>query len=304
LISHLKLPLLLGHLLAERRALVGALLIGLLPAGASGPAQEFARGSLPQRFVDEARRAFRNADAAVAAARASVDVRDHQVMRARARLITPARSTAGEAGCDCIELTAPVDGRVLRVFEKSEAVVQAGAPLIEIGDPADLEIVADFLSADAVRIEPGQRAEITGWGGEGVLEARVRRVEPFGFTKISALGIEEQRVNVILDLVAEPERWRALGHGYRVIVRVIGWESDAALTVPVTALFRRDGVWQVFVEEAGAARLRTVEVGPRAGLQVLTTGGIEAGAVVVVNPPEHLEDGARIAPRASGGASG
>lgn len=260
----------------------------------------FARGSVPQRFVDEARRGYRTADAAVAAAHAASDVREHQVMRARARLIAPVSRPGGREDCDCIDIKAPVDGRVLRVFAKSEAVVQAGAPLLEIGDPVELEIVADFLSADAVRIEPGQRAEIGGWGGEGVLAARVRRVEPFGFTKISALGIEEQRVNVVLDLIAAPDQWRALGHGYRVIVRVIGWESDSALAVPVTALFRRDGVWRLFVDDGGIARLREVEVGHRAGLRVQIAGGLAAGDVVLVNPPEVLEDGARIAPRDGG----
>jgi HlyD family secretion protein len=254
----------------------------------------FARGSVPQRFVDEARRAFRSADAALGAARAALDVREHQVMRARARLYTPVQASPGSGGCNCIELTAPADGRVLRIFEKSEAVVAAGTPLVEIGDPADLEVVADYLSADAVRIAAGQRAEITGWGGDTVLEARVRRVEPFGFTKISALGVEEQRVNVVLDLVAPRERWGGLGHGYRVIVRVIGWESDAALTVPVTALFRNAGTWHVFVDEDGVARLRTVEAGQRSGLEVLVTSGLEAGEQVVVNPPEALADGMRI----------
>lgn len=254
----------------------------------------FARGSVPQRFVDEARRAFQSADAALGAARAALNVREHQVMRARARLYTPVAGSTGESGCNCIELTAPIDGRVLRIFEKSAAVVAAGTPLLEIGDPAGLEVVADYLSADAVRITAGQRAEITGWGGDASLEARVRRVEPFGFTKISALGVEEQRVNVVLDLVAPRERWGGLGHGYRVIVRVIGWESDAALTVPVTALFRNAGAWHVFVDEGGVARLRTVEAGQRAGLEVLVTSGLAAGEAVVVNPPEALEDGMRI----------
>jgi HlyD family secretion protein len=238
-------------------------------------AQElFARGSVSQRAVDEAQRAFQSAEASVAAARAAVEVRDRQVMRARARLFTPVGHPGTGEACNCIELKAPVEGRVLRVFAKSEAVVQAGAPLIEVGDPADLEIVADFLSADAVRIEPDQRAEIVGWGGEGALDARVRRVEPFGFTKISALG-----------------------HGYRVIVRVIGWEADDALAVPVTALFRRAGSWQIFVDDGGRARLRAVDVGHRAGLQVQIRHGLAAGDVVLVNPPEVLEDGARIEAR-------
>jgi len=258
----------------------------------------FARGSVPERAVDEARRAFKTADANVAAAEAAAEVRDRQVMRARARLITPVEPADSAEACNCVELKAPVGGRVLRIFAKSETVVQAGAPLIEIGDPADLEIVADFLSADAVQIEPGQHAEIVGWGGEGSLDARVRRVEPFGFTKISALGIEEQRVNVVFDLTGPRDDWRALGHGYRVIARVIGWQSDQALTVPVTALFRRQGAWHVFVEDAGVARLRPVVTEHRAGLRVQVSRGLSAGDRVLVNPPEALTEGARVEARA------
>jgi len=257
----------------------------------------FARASVPQRFVDEARRASASAEAAVSAARAALDVREHYVMRARARLVTPVRVERAGPDCDCIELKAPVNGRVLQIFEKSEAVVQAGNPLLEIGDPQDLEVVADFLSADAVRIAPGQPAEIANWGGEGLLAAQVRRVEPFGFTKVSALGIEEQRVNVVLDLTAPAAQWRGLGHGYRVMVRVIVWQSQAALTVPVTALFRHAGGWQTFVVENGTARLRAIEAGGRAGLETLVTAGLAAGDTVVVSPPETLENGARVAAR-------
>jgi HlyD family secretion protein len=257
----------------------------------------FAHGSVPRRFVDEAQRESGRAEAALAAARAALDVREHHVMRARARLGTPVRVARAGPDCDCIELKAPVDGRVLQIFEKSEAVVQAGAPLLEIGNPAELEVVADFLSADAVQIAAGQRAEISGWGGTGVLPARVRRVEPFGFTKVSALGIEEQRVNVVLDLTAPAAEWRGLGHGYRVMVGVIAWESESALTVPVTALFRNAGAWQVFVVSDGVARVREVEVGARAALETLVTGGLAPGDVVIVNPPEKLADGARVAAR-------
>jgi len=250
----------------------------------------FARGTVPERFVDEAERAFRSAVAAVAAATASLDAREHQAKRARARLITPA-VTHREDDCACVTLTAPVDGQVLRVFEESETVVTPGAPLLEIGDRAQLEVVADFLSADAVRVASGDRALIEGWGAEHPLEARVRRVEPFGFTKISALGIEEQRVNVVFDLVSPAEEWASLGHGYRVIARVIVWEGASVLTVPVTALFRQDRRWMVFIRVDGEARQREVTPGHRAGLQVEITSGLEPGDVVVVNPPERLTDG-------------
>jgi HlyD family secretion protein len=254
----------------------------------------FARGTVPRRFVEEAERAFRSAEAGLGAARAGLAAREHQVLRARARLIVPADVRAADGTCDCVSLTAPVNGRVLRMFEKSETVVTPGAPLLEVGDPELLEVVADFLSADAVRIEPGHRAVISGWGGEGMLDARVRRVEPFGFTKISALGIEEQRVNVILDLTSPSERWASLGHGYRVVVHVVVWEDDAALTVPVTALFRREGDWRVFRVEEGRARERIVVTGHRSGLRVAVEEGLTGGDTILSNPPEAVSDGVRL----------
>jgi HlyD family secretion protein len=263
-----------------------------------GRARElFQAGSVPRRFVDEAERAARMADAAVAAAAAAVDARQHEVLRARARLLTPATAPRGDGECQCVNLTAPVDGRVLRIFEKSESVVSAGTPLLEIGDPGSLEIVADFLSADAVRIRAGQPAWLSGWGGERDLQARVRHVEPFAYTKVSALGIEEQRVNVLFDLVSPPAEWSALGHGYRVIARVVVHYDDQALTVPVTSLFRDDGRWHVFVDSEGRAEPRPVETGHWAGLKVQILDGLRPGEPVVVSPPGSLSAGARIAPR-------
>jgi len=255
----------------------------------------FAKGTVPQRFVDEAQRAFRSASAAVTAATASVDARDHQVKRALARLIEPVSDAPHQEDCACFTLSAPVDGRVLRVFEESETVVTPGAPLLEIGDPTLLEVVADFLSEDAVRVEAGRPAVIEGWGGEAPLEASVRRVEPFGFTKLSALGIEEQRVNVVFDLVSPRAQWSSLGHGYRVIAKVVVWEAPTVLSVPVTALFRQGKQWMLFVYNDGDARLRPVTVGHRAGLQVEILTGLESGEVVVLNPPEGLTDGAAVA---------
>jgi HlyD family secretion protein len=257
----------------------------------------FAAGSVPRRFVDEAERSARMADATVAAATAAVDAREHDVLRARARLVTPVQGARNGEDCECVTLTAPIDGVVLRVFEKSETVVTAGTPLLEVGDPAALEVVADFLSADAVRIRAGQTAWLDGWGGDRPLQARVRRVEPFGFTKVSTLGIEEQRVNVIFDLISPRDAWLTLGHGFRVIARVVVWEADRVLTVPVTALFRRDGQWLVFVDEDGRAEARPVVTGESAGLYVQIVDGLSPGERVVVSPSGSLRAGARIAPR-------
>jgi HlyD family secretion protein len=167
---------------------------------------------------------------------------------------------------------------------------------MQIGDPKDLEIVVDYLSMDAVRIEAGQRVIIDNWGGDEPLAGRVRLVEPFGFLKVSALGIEEQRVNVIIDFAGEQGRER-LGHGYQVETRVVLWEADDALTVPLTALFRDGERWALFVVEDGRARLRHVEVGQKNGIVAEIREGIEAGARVVVHPSDRVTDGIRIASR-------
>jgi HlyD family secretion protein len=257
----------------------------------------FESGSVPRRFADEAERTAGTAEAAVAGALAALDAREHEVLRARARLITPVDRSEGTLECECVTLTSPVNGRVLRVFEKSATVVAPGTALLEVGDPEELEVVADFLSADAVRIRPGQIATIEGWGGDGALEARVRHVEPFGFTKVSALGIEEQRVNVVFDLETSRERWEPLGHGYRVISRVVLWEGYDVLTVPVTALYRQASEWYVFVAAAGRAEQRAVTPGFRSGLKVQVLDGLDDGDVVIVNPPASLEPGARVRER-------
>nr|WP_245425207.1 HlyD family efflux transporter periplasmic adaptor subunit [Sinorhizobium sp. M4_45] len=174
-------------------------------------------------------------------------------------------------------------------------MVEAGTPLLDIGDPADLEIVVNFLSEDAVRITPGQRAIITGWGG-GDLNAVVRRIEPFGQTEVSALGIEEQRVDVILDFADPPQRWRTLGHGYRVDVQVILFEGEV-LRLPLGALFRQGEEWAVFVATEGRAQLRTVAVGQRNSLAVEIREGLVPGDRVILYPSDRIRDGVAIVER-------
>jgi HlyD family secretion protein len=255
------------------------------------------RGAISEQGVDEAERAYRTRRAAVMTAEAALDVRRHEFDVAQARLIT-AVDTRGLAGpCACADLTAPITGRVLKVFQESEAFVPAGTPLLEIGNPAELEIVAELLSGDAVQVQAGQRVIVDRWGGETPLEGRVRRVEPYGFTKVSALGIEEQRVNVLVDLTGPPERWSALGHGFRVEVRIVVWEREDALRVPLTALFREAGGWALFVDDGGRARLQSVEVGRRSGLTAQLVAGVEAGQRVVVHPSDRIADGVRIRSR-------
>jgi HlyD family secretion protein len=187
----------------------------------------------------------------------------------------------------------PVSGRVLQVLHESERVVAAGTPLILTGDPASLEIVADFLTTDAVQIRPGAPARIERWGGTSALPARVRLVEPAAFTKISALGVEEQRVNVICDLVATPP---AFGDQFRVDVRVVLW-SGAAMKVPATALFMNDEQWNVFVLRGGRARLQPVRTGHMSDTEVEIVEGLGANDVILVHPSDQIHDGVRVVAR-------
>ncbi|HSP99585.1 MAG TPA: HlyD family efflux transporter periplasmic adaptor subunit [Candidatus Dormibacteraeota bacterium] len=219
---------------------------------------------------------------------------------ARAALMAPGNlaSQAMVAACEsgepgCIELRAPVAGRVLRVPEKSERVVAPGEPLLEIGDPTALEIVVDLLSTDAVKVHPGATMLIEEWGGPAPLPARVRRVEPSGFTKVSALGVEEQRVNVIGDFTGDTG---GLGDGYRVEARIVVAEADDVLLVPSSALFRRQDAWHVFAVVDGRATLRQVEIGRGTPQQTELLGGLAAGDAVVLHPSDQVADGVRVAP--------
>jgi len=258
------------------------------------------RGAASERDLSQAERTYRTARAAVETARAAIQARSFELDQARARLVSPTNPVAGAtdpAACACVPLRAPVSGVVLRVHHESEGVVSAGQPLLEIGDPADLEIIVDLLSADAVRVEPGQRVVIDQWGGDGELSGVVRRVEPFGFTKVSALGIEEQRVNVLIDLSDPAERWSRLGHGYRVEVRIVLEEAEEVLRVPLSALFRQDDAWAVFVERDGRARVQPVERGLSNGLTVEIEEGLAAGDRVVRYPSARVSEGVLLTDR-------
>ncbi|MDJ0927572.1 MAG: HlyD family efflux transporter periplasmic adaptor subunit [Gammaproteobacteria bacterium] len=257
----------------------------------------FTDGTVSVRELDQAERANKSGRAALAAANAELQVRRFELERARAQLLSPAAGRAGSEDCECVSLTAPVDGQVLRVIRESEGVVAAAEPLVEIGDPGDLEIVADLLSTDAVRAAPGQRVFIEDWGGPLPLEGVVRRIEPFGFTKVSALGIEEQRVNVIIDITSPEDTWVRLGHGYQVEVRVVLWEQDDVITVPLTALFRNGVQWAVFIDDGGVAMMRDVEIGERNGIEAQIISGLSAGDTVVLHPSDRVADGVRITPR-------
>lgn len=229
------------------------------------------------------------ANAAAFAVRAATS----ELQRATARLAPSTLEAPGRV----VAVTAPVDGVVLKRIRESETFVPAGDPLVEIGDHGQLEIVADLLSTDAVRVKVGARALVEQWGGEMPLEARVRRIEPAGFMKISALGVEEQRVNVVLSFV-EPSP-ASLGDGYRVEVRVVIWESPAVVKVPTSALFRHREGWAVYVMDGGLARRTLLELGHQTGQYAEVLSGLAAGARVVLHPGDTLADGARVRERAA-----
>lgn len=224
------------------------------------------------------------------AAESAVRAADFELAAAKAALISRGEASAGRE----VRVSAPIAGLILRRVQESEAVVMAGAPLVEIGTLDDLEIVSDLLSTDAVKIKPGADVIIDRWGGDGTLSGRVQRVEPAGFLKISALGVEEQRVNVIIDFVDPRERRASLGDGFRVEVRVVIWESKDVLTTPTSSLFRTDGNWAVFVVDGDVVRRRPVKIGQRNEQAAEVLEGLTAGERVVSYPGESLKDGARV----------
>ena len=236
----------------------------------------------------------RTRDAQASAAELAVQVAEHDLEAARAALQQVVSPTAAASG-GVLMLRSPIDGTVLRVHRESEALVPAGTPLIEVGNPDELEVVADLLSTDAVKVQPGFPVLITGWGGDATLRGRVRLVEPAGFTKISALGVEEQRVNVLIDFDAAPGG--ALGDGYRVEISIIIWEQSGVLKCPTSALFRAGDAWAVFAVRDGRARQTTVQVGQRNALEAELLGGLAEGDQVIVHPGDTVADGVRVVAR-------
>ncbi len=251
-----------------------------------------ASGTLAQRDGDRAQSQARQASAELAAARFALQLAQAQQEAAQALL----QQQGASAGTDTlVEVHAPVAGVVLARLRESAGPVAVGEPLLEIGDPASLEVEVDLLSSDAVKVAPGMDVRLHRWGGEQALQARVRRVEPVGFTKISALGVEEQRVYVLADLVSPPEQWQRLGDGYRVDAEFI-LSSGEALTVPGGALFRSGEDWALFRIEDGRAHERKVVLGRRSGLEAEILSGIEAGDLIVVHPDDRVSEGARVEP--------
>ena len=249
-------------------------------------------GAISADDLEAAQTAVRTAEEALHAAEFTVTRTQYELELSRARLAGP---TLG--GRAVVDVVAPVDGVVLKRLRESETVVPVSDPILEIGDPAKLEIVADFLSTDAVRIKPGSPVLVEQWGGGEAIKGRVRRVEPAGFMKVSALGVEEQRVNVLIDLVDLPAAAHALGDAYRVEVRVVIWREESVLKVPVGTLFRRGEGWAVFRVEENVARLQPVRLGERNDIEGQILDGLSEGQTLVLHPPDTLKDGTRIRER-------
>jgi HlyD family secretion protein len=252
------------------------------------------RGAASRVDAERAALELRALEAEVASARFGARVAGHQVTLARTALgAVSARSESPP-----LVIASPVAKRVLRVFLPSGGPVAPGAPLFEVGDPAALEIVVDVLSSDAVAVRPGARVELDRWGGAHLLRGRVRLVEPSAFTRISALGVEEQRVDVVIELVEPRARWAALGDGYRVEARIVDWEAPDVLRAPASAVFRRGAGWAAFRVEQGVARLRGLGLGRRNGLEVEVLRGLAAGDRLVAHPSDRVVDGADVVARA------
>lgn len=254
-------------------------------------------GNISESALDRAEREMRIRQAALEEAQAQLGIRTFELERARAGLEPPSAAREQRDDCDCVHVYSPIGGRILQILRESESVIPAGAELVEVGDPGNLEIVVDLLSADAVKVAPGQDVIVDDWGGDGPLAGIVRRVEPYGFTKTSALGIEEQRVNVIIDITTPREQWQDLGHGFRVENRIILWQDENVLAAPATALFRQGDDWAVFRVDDGTVHTRVVETGRRDGINVEITAGLEEGDRILLHPSGRVGDGTSIVER-------
>jgi HlyD family secretion protein len=252
-----------------------------------------ASGSLTRQAQDQADFDARMRAQEVASAEFATKVAAEEVRIARSAL----GIGLGGSRDHHVDVLAPISGRVLRVHQKSASVVEAGALLVEVGDPTALEVVVDLLTTDAVHVTPGTPATIEGWGGDVPLAGRVRRVEPSAFTRPSALGVDEQRVNVILALTDSRERWAALADGYRVEAKLVLWRGADVLEVPQGAVFRHGDGWAVFRIDRGVARLTPVAIGHRGEVKVEILSGLSPGDTVAVHPGDRVKDGVRVEER-------
>jgi len=253
-----------------------------------------AAGTISDENLTETESDAQRSRAQARAAQYAVEVAQHQLEAARTAL---QHSVVARQPAETVSVRAPVGGRILKIIRESEGVVNSGDTLVEIGNPHGLEVVVELLSADAVKVAPGTRVLFERWGGDQPLEGRVRVVEPTGFTKISALGVEEQRVLAIIDITSPPEEWARLGDGYRVEARFVLWEGENVLQVPSSALFREGDGWAVFALGGGLAVRKPVELGKRSGLIAEVLSGLQEGDMVITHPDDAIADGVQVEPR-------
>ncbi len=254
------------------------------------------KGSVAKDQFDQTQADLKKARAAQDAAKAAVDGARADLERVKSTLRNfPASGKEGGQGT--VRVSSPIDGAVFRIYRESEGAVGMGEPLIDVGNAKNLEVRVEVLSADAVKIAKGTPVLFKRWGGEGILTGIVRLVEPAGFTKVSSLGVEEQRVLAIADITAPPERWRALGDGYRLEAHFVVWEGKDVLQIPASGLFRSGKEWAVFVADSGKAHLRRVQVGQRNGLTAEILSGLKEGERVIAHPDDAVSDGVQIRPR-------
>lgn len=258
-----------------------------------------------QAALDRAQSAARAARASLDTARAAISIREAELNNARAQLIgfddVSLANAIGGASGDEIPLYAPITGRILRIVQESETILPAGAPVMEIGNiENDLEVLVELISSDAVQVTVGDLVSLEDWGGPVALEGRVARIDPFGVTKYSALGVEEQRVGVVVDMLSPPEERPSLGHGYRLEARIIIWQAEDILKVPSSALFRDGDGWALFRVVDGIAQMTPVETGHSDGIETEVTSGLTDGDTVILYPSAGLASGAEVASRTDG----
>ena len=253
-------------------------------------------GTIARDQLERAETEARRTQASLEAARANIKVAERELETARIARKDFAAENRIAPG-EVVSVRAPTAGRVLKRFRESEGVINSGEPLLEVGSPRTLEVEVEALSSDAVRISPGTRLLFERWGGDYPLEGIVRTVEPFGFTKISALGVEEQRVLVIADFTSPHEQWERLGDGYRVEAVFILWEGQDVLQIPSSALFRHEDGWAVFTIKEGKASRQVVEAGHRSGLTAEIVSGLSEGERVITHPGNEIDEGTQLTAR-------
>lgn len=254
----------------------------------------YAMGYVSKDTMEQAESEARRAEANLLSAEASVKAARSSVEKARSALLYAAE---GPSSGKTVHVCSPVEGRVLKLQRESEGVVSSGDPLIDVGDPKNLEVKVEVLSSDAVKLKPGTPVFFERWGGDSALRGEVTVIEPGGFTKVSSLGVEEQRTLVIADITSLPEEWQRLGDNYRVDANFIIWQGKDVLQIPAGALFRKDGDWVVFVYKNKKAVLRRIQIGHRNGFTAEVVSGLLQGEMVITHPDESIKDGSRVRPR-------